>query len=113
MTDEFHEKRALVNGHVLIGSAMIIVGVAFLSGFARGWEVSFWSSWWAVLLFGMGFMRFVDPGYERGLRRSRRTGLWLMMIGVWGFISQNELFGLDFGTSWPLLLFGVGIITVW
>lgn len=113
MTNELHDRRPLINAHVLIGSAMIVVGVAFLLGLVRGWEIEFWSSWWTVLLFGLGFIRFVDPGFERGIRRSRRAGLWLMMIGAWGFISQNELFGLDFGTSWPLLVIGVGIITVW
>jgi len=37
-------------------------------------------------------------------RRGVAGGIWLMGLGVWMLVSQLHLFGLDFHTSWPLLL---------
>jgi hypothetical protein len=37
-------------------------------------------------------------------------GLWLVGVGCWMLVSQLHLFGLDYGTSWPLLLILSGTI---
>ena len=53
---------------------------------------------------------------RQGRRRSRRRdslgGLWLVGIGAWMLASQTHLFGLTFGTSWPLLVILTGIMIV-
>ena len=45
-------------------------------------------------------------------RRRPFGGLWLVMIGVWLVVSEAELFGLSYHTTWPLLIIGVGILIV-
>lgn len=35
-------------------------------------------------------------------------GVWLVGLGCWMLISQTHMFGLTFGTSWPLLLILLG-----
>ena len=40
------------------------------------------------------------------------TGLWLIGVGAWMLASQTHLFGLTFGTSWPLLVILTGITIV-
>ena len=44
-------------------------------------------------------------------RRGGLTGgLWLTGVGCWMLVSQLHLFGLDYHTSWPLLIILSGII---
>ena len=105
--------RSRINREVLVGSAMMVIGLALFAESRTGLDVNLWSSGWAVLLFVVGLMRFIDPRTGDGECPSRRTGAWLMMVGAWGFCSSNELFGLSFGTSWPLLIIAAGIIMVW
>ncbi len=49
--------------------------------------------------------------HRRASGRERSTGgLWLIGIGCWLLVSQTHLFGLGFGTSWPLLLIAMGAL---
>jgi hypothetical protein len=105
--------RPLINREVLFGAALMVIGLALLAEARSGLDINFWSSGWAVLLFVVGLMRFIDPRTGDGECPSRRTGAWLMTVGAWGFTSANELFGLSFRNSWPLLIVAAGIITVW
>ena len=48
---------------------------------------------------------------RRAAHRNRSTsGLWMIGIGCWLLVSQTHLFGLGFGTSWPLLLIVMGLL---
>ena len=105
--------RLRINREVLVGSAMMVIGLALFAESRTGLDVNLWSSGWAVLLLIVGLMRFVDPRTGDVDCPSRRTGAWLMMVGAWGFSSSNELFGLSYKTSWPLLIVAAGIILVW
>jgi hypothetical protein len=51
-------------------------------------------------------------GRRRRRRRDSFGGLWLVGIGAWMLASQTHLFGLTFGTSWPLLVILTGIMIV-
>jgi hypothetical protein len=103
--------RPILNREVLGGLAIMAVGLVLLSDPAV--EINLWASGWTLVLFTVGLVRFLDPSLGDGQCPSRRTGAWLMIVGTWGFISQNKLLGLSFKTSWPLLLTAAGVITVW
>jgi hypothetical protein len=105
--------RPRINREVLVGSALMVIGLALFAESRTGLDVNLWSSGWAVLLFVMGLIRFIDPRTGDGECPSRRTGAWLMTVGAWGFASANGLFGLSYRNSWPLLIIAAGIITVW
>ena len=111
MTHTF--ERPLVNRQVLLGSALMVLGLALFVGASTGLDINLWTTGWAVLLFVAGLVRVIEPRIGDGEHPSRRTGAWLMTVGAWGFISGNELFGLSYRTSWPLLIIAAGIITVW
>ena len=55
-----------------------------------------------------------DEGRPRRIRRRGGPfgGLWLIGIGCWMLVSQTHLFGLDFRSSWPLLIVVSGLIMV-
>lgn len=100
-----------LNREVLGGFAIMTVGLVLLSDPVI--EINLWASGWTLVLFVVGLVRFIDPSMGDGECPSRRTGAWLMTVGIWGFLSQNHLFGLSYKTSWPLLLTAAGVITVW
>jgi len=102
----------VLNRHVLVGLAIMLVGVALMTDRGDGWNLEP-SGWWPLLLLFLGALRMIDPGLRRGRRRSRRGGLWLLAVGTWGLVSEAELFGLDYSTSWPLLIIAAGLIIAW
>ena len=52
------------------------------------------------------------PGRRRRCRKDSFGGFWLVGIGLWMLASQTHLFGLTFGTSWPLLVILTGVMIV-
>ncbi len=42
-----------------------------------------------------------------------RGGIWMIFIGIWGLLTEFQVFGLDYHTSWPLLIIGAGLKMVW
>lgn len=53
-----------------------------------------------------------DARTRHGGRQGMFGGIWLIGLGCWLLISQTGMFGLDFGTSWPLLLILMGALMV-
>ena len=56
--------------------------------------------------------RLADGTDATDVRRRRgglAGGLWLVGLGCWMLVSQLHLFGLDYRTSWPLLIILSGI----
>ena len=55
-----------------------------------------------------------DAAVGEKVRHGRRQGFfggtWLIGVGCWLLISQSNMFGLSFGTSWPLLLILMGAL---
>jgi len=111
----------------IAGGAFLLVlgGTMFLerSGFA---EVSAGHIIGPACLIILGMLMLIgDGGFVYG-RRERLAdgtarmnvrkrggltgGLWLVGVGCWMLVSQLHLFGLDYHTSWPLLIILSGTI---
>jgi len=61
-----------------------------------------------------GYRERLETG-ERKMRVRRRgatSGFWLIGVGVWMLVSQLHVFGLSYGTSWPLFIILSGVIMV-
>jgi hypothetical protein len=97
------------DGHVLLGAALILIGLAFLADQADWIHVTLSLRFWPFVPLVLGLARLLVPGYAKGRRRSRRSALWPLSIAAYGFISEYRLFGLDYSTSWPLLLVAGGV----
>jgi hypothetical protein len=92
---------------VLIGSALVLAGLGFLVGQA-GWVLfSVTPRHWPIIPLFFGVARIVAPSADG--RRNYRGGVWLVSIGLWGLVSEFGLFGLRYGTSWPLLVVAAGV----
>ena len=65
--------------------------------------------------FVVGHRPCAVAGFQRHrLQRkgSAASGIWLIGIGAWMLVSQNHIFGLNYGNSWPLFIILSGVITV-
>jgi hypothetical protein len=111
---------AIVPGRIVAGGILLLAGmVMFLdsTGFA---EVHVWRSIGPLVLiaFGANILSCrgngagADARAHRRHRHLRTNGIWLIGVGLWLLVSQNHVFGLDFHSSWPLLIMLGGVITV-
>jgi hypothetical protein len=102
------------SGQIAVGLIVVAMGVMLLVDRYLDPDVPLMRSWWPLILIVMGAARLVTTRPCRdGRSRSRRSGVWLIMIGLWGVVSESHLFGFTFATSWPLLVIGAGVIIVW
>lgn len=97
-----HARRQRDLGGLVPGLIMIAVGTAFL--LERFDYISMRQVWrlWPVIVICIGVVHVVRP--DRG-----RPSIFLLLVGIWLQISTLELWGLDFGESWPLLIIFVGV----
>lgn len=71
-----------------------------------------------VMLLGEGVLdcgrreRMPDGTTRMRVRTSGRLtgGLWFLGVGCWMLVSQLHVFGLDYATSWPLLIILSGVV---
>lgn len=101
-------------GRVFAGLIIIAAGLVMLSDRIGISGIHLSGRYWPFLLVAFGLVRWLDrPMRENGRRRSRRPGAWLVYLGLWGFVNEFHVLGLDYDTSWPLLIVGAGIWMTW
>jgi hypothetical protein len=92
-----------------IGLLLMIAGGLMLTNNLGITDVGSVWSWWPVLLVTVGIGHWVDATTSD---ERRRAFFWLF-IGAWMVCSTQHVFGLSFHNSWPILLIGFGISTIW
>jgi hypothetical protein len=102
------KERETRSGRLVLGGVLLVIGAVLLAA-ELGFEVPIrlWS-WWPIVPLALGVSRLLfstDP--ER-----RRGAYWLIVVGVWGGICVLGLFGLGWGSSWPIWLIAVGLRVV-
>ncbi|HLF55608.1 MAG TPA: DUF5668 domain-containing protein [Thermoanaerobaculia bacterium] len=92
-------------GRLVLGVLLLAAG-GFLLAKNMGFDVpgSVWS-YWPLFLIGLGAAKLLWPGSSE----DRNGGFWLVVVGIYGWISTRELFGLDWGTAWPIVLVALGL----
>ncbi|CAN5810898.1 hypothetical protein BH18ACI5_BH18ACI5_17790 [soil metagenome] len=98
---------------VIIGLAIMLLGVSFLFERMDMWHVHLSRHLWPLFPLFFGIARLLEG--PRRTRRDRhvRSGMWMINIGIWGLMTEFHVFGLDYDTSWPLLIIAAGINMVW
>jgi hypothetical protein len=92
-------------GRLVFGLVVLVVGVLLLAGnlgFAVPRRV--WS-YWPLVLVGLGLVRLLWPGSPD----ERRSGVGLLVAGIYCSISEWRLFGLHWGSAWPVFLIAAGL----
>jgi hypothetical protein len=100
-------------GRIVGGLAVVLVGLSMLAEQAGFQGLHLSGRFWPLILIAIGAVRLAEVSGRDGRPRSRRVGVWLIFVGVWGLINEFHAFGLDYGTSWPILIIGAGVGMVW
>lgn len=93
----------------LWGGLMLIIGTALLLDNLDVIYIGNLWNHWPFIVVAIGIAKFLETDNAKG----RGEGVWLVFIGLWLYASVFHIFGLSFGTSWPLLLVGVGASMIW
>jgi cell wall-active antibiotic response 4TMS protein YvqF len=102
------------HGLIVWGILLIANGVLLLIGRLGLADIHITAHLWPILPLTLGALRLIDPpATADGRPHGRRSAIWLVFIGCWGLVNELHLFGLDYGSSWPLLLIFVGFNMVW
>lgn len=99
---------------VFAGVVIIGVGLFTLAERLEWLEPGYSGDGWPFIVLAVGVVKLLAPPVDRqGRTRSRRTAGWLLAVGVWGLLNEYRLMGLEYATSWPLLIVYAGIDMVW
>jgi hypothetical protein len=103
MSDQVRRRRS--GGRLVLGLFLLLAGALLLAGHL-GFTVPhrLWRCW-PFLLIALGAARLLAPGDGEP-----RGGYWLLVVGIYGWIGEWRLFGLDWGTSWPIFLIAAGLL---
>jgi hypothetical protein len=119
-------RRGVNPGRVTLGLIIFVLGLLMPVDRVNYFDVSAMQLFPGMVLIAMGLARMalaqVDPADLPGAnpvrkarlrqRRDLRSGLWLMTIGAWLIVNGLHVFGLTYGTSWPLLVIASGVFIV-
>lgn len=95
-------------GRLVIGIYLIVIGgLVLASNFGYDIPGELWS-YWPFLLIGLGTVKLLWPAGpdERG------GGFWLLVAGIYCWVSMWRAFGLHWRTAWPIFLVAGGIAIV-
>jgi hypothetical protein len=116
--EQTHE-RVLRPGPIVAGALLLVVGAGMLLDTTGIADIRMGRLIAPLVLISIGVSSLLSCNVATGeheRRRGRRKdpfgGLWLVGVGAWMLASQTHLFGLTFGTSWPLLVILTGIMIV-
>jgi hypothetical protein len=96
------------NGNFVLGVVLLAVGALLLAD-NLGFDLPFrlWEAWPLVIV-ALGAIRLLtaDDSDER------RNGFWTLAAGLYCWISSWRLFGLQWGSAWPIFLVAQGLVIV-
>lgn len=101
-----HPDRSDNTGGLLIGTTIMLMGVALLldrTGLLRGFH---YTAFWGLVVLTIGLVK-ISTVREDG----RRAGGWWVFFGVWMILNETHVW--RFRESWPLLLVAMGVSLVW
>lgn len=86
------------------GFVLVAVGTLLLLDRFGIVDVSHGYAWWGLIPAAFGIVRIASWSSARNVG----SGVSMVLFGVWFLISANEWYGLDWGTSWPMVFVAIG-----
>lgn len=92
-------------GRLAIGLVMLSLGALMLSdNLGINLPIRLWNLWPLVVV-GLGSMKLLWPRDAD----DRKNGFWILVGGLYCWISSWRLFGLHWGSAWPIFLIAIGV----
>ena len=92
-------------GRLAIGLVLLALGALMLSdNLGLDLPVRLWNLWPLVLV-GLGAIKLLWPSDAE----ERKGGFWILTSGLYCWISSWGLFGLHWGSAWPIFLIAIGV----
>ena len=104
MTDDKNSDTRPIK-HVLWGIVLIAAGCLFLLDRMDLYEVEDIWRYWPIVISIAGVIEMVSARNIRGVT----AGLMNIVVGVWLYACIEDLWGLNFGNSWPVLVIAFGV----
>jgi len=82
---------------------MAVGGLLIADNLGLGVPADVWS-YWPFLLIGLGITKLA---FDRG--DGRGGGYWLLVAGIYGWLSVFRIAGLEWGTAWPVFVLAGGL----
>lgn len=96
--------REMVN-RLIWGLFLIVIGATLLA-VNLGWDLPHGAwNYWPFLLIAMGIAKMLFSDEREG----RGSGFWLVLGGLYGWISIWHVWGLSWGTAWPIFVIAGGL----
>lgn len=95
-------------GRMVIGVFLLGLGGLLLAD-NLGFDIpgGVWT-YWPFLLLGLGAVKMLWPGDGD----DREGGFWILVAGLYCWIASWRLFGLHWGSAWPIFLLAAGLSMV-
>jgi hypothetical protein len=101
-------------GRVFVGAFVMAFGLGLLVDRADLWDLNLSGHLWPFVVLGIGLAKVTSAAPDAiDRRRAQHLGAWLTFVGVWGVVSEYQIWGLGYSRSWPLLIVGQGLMIVW
>ncbi len=95
-------------GKLVLGIVLLGAGVATLLDNVDAWEIGMLWRFWPLILIALGLAN----AYEALRRRQGDGSYFLLGIGIWMLVGSFNVFGLSYGSAFPLAIIVVGFGTV-
>jgi hypothetical protein len=95
---------------VMVGAAVMIVGILLLFDQTEWWGVHLSVPIWPWLLIALGLARLNTP---RRWMPGRGIGTWLVIVGIGALLNDARVLGVADARAWPLLVLSAGVAWVW
>lgn len=99
------ERPRIPIGKLVVGLVLLGVGIAALLDAIDVWEIGMLWRYWPLILIAIG----VANAYEALRRRQGDGSYFLIGVGVWMLAGSFNLFGLSYGSAFPLAVIVVGL----
>jgi hypothetical protein len=98
------KERNAALGRIVLGAYLVLIGGLVLAS-NRGVEVrhGVWN-YWPFLLIAGGAVKLI---FGRG--EALGEGFWILLAGLYCWVSVWNLWGLTWGTAWPIFLVAGGV----
>lgn len=98
--------RRASTGRLIVGLVLILIGAAWLLANLGVLEPFDLGRYWYVLPLVWGGLRLaLGPDAD-----ARRGGLWVVLAGVYGWVSVERIGGLGYATAWPIFAIAGGLL---